>query len=117
MTAKKGDTDGVVAASPLRVRVDIGELTIGEIAAAEALAGVPIDYATEPGKPKGLIYQGIACVVQQRVNREFTMDDAANVIVELVEPNLVPPTNGRGSSNGSRSRSTSRSSPGKTSKV
>lgn len=110
MTAKKGDTNGVVAApEPIRVRVDMSALTIGEIAAAESLAGVPIDHATAPDKPKGLIYQGIACVVQQRTNPQFTWDDAANVIVELVEPTPVPPTNGRASSTRSRSARTSRS--------
>jgi hypothetical protein len=117
-TAKKGGTNGAVAASPerLHVRVALSSLTIGEIAAAEALAGVSMDWATAPDKPRGLIYQGIACVVQQRTNPEFTWDDAADVIVELEEPKPVPPTNGRGSSTGSRSRNTSRSSAGRTSK-
>ena len=118
MTAKKGGADGAVAATePIRVRVDISKLTIGEIAAAEALAGVPIDYATEPGKPKGLIYQGIACITQQRRDPEFTWDQAADVIVEIEDPRPVPPTNGRASSTGSRSRSTSRSSAGRTSRA
>ena len=117
MTARRDSANGAVAAAPLRVRVNIGDLTIGEIAAAEALAGVSIDNATQPGAQRGLIYQGIACVVQKRTDPGFTFDDAADVIVELEEAQPVPPTNGRGSSTGSRSRSTSRSSAGRTSKA
>lgn len=109
MTAKKGDTNGVVAANdPLVITVDRNKMTIGEIAAAEALAGVPIDWANDPERPKGLIHQAIACVVQQRTDREFTFDDAANVIVRIADT-PVPPTNGRASSTRSRSARTSRS--------
>lgn len=109
-TAKKGDTNGVVAAAePMVVRVEMNRLTIGDIAAAEALAGVSFDYATEPDKPRGLIYQALACVVQQRVDPGFTFDDAAGVVVHVVNGQPVPPTNGRAPSTRSRSARTSRS--------
>lgn len=108
MTAKKGDTDGVVAAKPMVIRVDRNSMTIGEIAAAEALAGVPIDYSTDPDKPKGLIMQAIACIVQKRTNPDFTFDDAADVIVHVADT-PIPPTNGRAPSTRSRSARTSRS--------
>lgn len=119
MTAKKGSTNGAVAAdsTPEVVQVNINLLTMGEIAAAEALSGMPITYATDPEKPKGLIFQGVACVVKQRTEPDFTWEQAADVIVDLLDNKPVPPTNGRGSSTGSRSRSTSRSSPGRTSKT
>jgi hypothetical protein len=117
MTAKKGSTNGAVAAdkTPEIVWVDPRQMTISEIAAAEALAGVPITYLEDPEKPKGLIFQGIACVVKQRTDPEFTWEQAADVIVSVAEPAAVPPTNGRASSTRSRSRNTSRSSAGKTS--
>jgi hypothetical protein len=109
-TAKKGSTNGAVAATePIVVRVNMSRLTIGEIAAAESLAGMPIDYATATDKPKGLLFQAIACVVKQRTDPEFTFDDAANVIVEIEDLQPAPPTNGRASSTRSRSARTSRS--------
>lgn len=119
MTAEKGDTNGVVAAdeTPEIVRVNTQRLTMGEIAAAEALSGCPITYSVDPEKPKGLIFQAIACVVKQRTDPDFTFDDAANVIVEMEDNQPLPPTNGSGSSTGSRSRSTSRSSRGRTSRA
>jgi hypothetical protein len=119
MTAKKGSTNGAVAATstsiPEIVEVDVNMLTIGEIEAAEALAQVPITYAMDPEKPKGEIFRAMACVVKQRTDPGFTYDDAAKVIVSMAPGTPVPPTNGRGSSTRSRSRSTSPSSRGRTS--
>ena len=118
MTAEKGSINGAAAASePLVIYVDRNKMTIGEIAAAEALAGTSIDESFTPGRPKGLILQGLACVLQQRTNPEFTFADAADAIVYVLDSDPIPPTNGRGSSTKSRSRSTSRSSPGRTSRT
>jgi hypothetical protein len=116
MTAEKGSTNGAAAATePLVIYVDRNRLTIGEITAAEALSGVSIDESFTPGRPKGAISQALACVVQQRTNPGFTFADAADAIVYFSDSEPIPPTNGRVSSTRSRSRSTSRSSPGKTS--
>lgn len=127
MAVKKGSpnqVDYTTHPDSVIVRPDLLDLTVGQVEEVEELIegslwGTLGDQTLKQGK----LLRAIGYVVRKAQDPDFTWEQSARLRVLMVMPQVdgkenpeVPPTNGRGSSTGSRSRSTSRSSPGRTSK-
>jgi hypothetical protein len=134
MTAKKGGTNGAVAASlsedPMTVLVhpDLRELTVGQIEEIEDLTDIPLTKVFDVDLKQGKTHRAIVFVIKKEHDPSFTWEQAAKYRLAMINPQFaddeedgdgsaVPPTNGRGSSTRSRSASTSRGSAGRTSKA
>ncbi len=112
MAQKKASPSGAMVVDQEEddvVIVHLDKLTIGEIELAEELSGQPIHTLFDDAKPKGKLLRAIAVALRRRTEPEFTWDQAGSLRVFLGTDEPVPPTSGRGSSTGSRSRNTSRS--------
>jgi len=133
MTARKGSTNGAVAAdysndpNTVLVHADLRELTVGQIEEIEDLIDVPLSKVFDPDRKQGKAHRAIAWVVRKAEDPSLTWEQAADLRLGMYNPDFkakgegeddgkVPPTNGRGSSTRSRSANTSRSSAGRTSK-
>lgn len=127
MAVKKGSPEPVdytTHPDSVIVRPDLLDLTVGQVEEVEEIIDGPLwgtlgDQTLKQGK----VQRAIAFVVRKAQDPDFTWEQSAVLRLLMVMPKVdgeenpeVPPTNGRGSSTGSRSRSTSRSSPGRTSK-
>jgi len=71
-----------------RIRVDMADLTLGEMADAGELLGVSLAAAMEGVlQPKAIA--AIVCVLQRRTRPDFTLDDALRLHmrdIDLVNP-------------------------------
>ena len=83
-----------------RIRVEVADLTLGELAAAGELLGGPLHEAmTGMGQPKAIA--AIVCVIQRRTDPAYTLDQALSLRmadVELVgaDPEAPAGSNGIG---------------------
>lgn len=75
----------------LTLNVNLDHLTTGEIELIEEIMDGPITWLGDENKPKGKGLRAMAFVMGRRKDPEYTMEQAANMRVSLVEKE-VPPT-------------------------
>jgi len=73
--------------------IDLDDLTIGEVIEIEDLTGLPLDALQDTTMKKGRVLQAMAFISRRRVDPDFTFEDAANLKLNMAEPD---PTNGSG---------------------
>lgn len=56
--------------------LSINSLTLGEVATVERLSGLPFGAIADDEKPKGLALAALAFVAKQRLDPQFTWNDA-----------------------------------------
>lgn len=67
-----------------RIRVDVGDLTLGELAAAGELLGVPLhDAMGGVAQAKGIA--AIVCILQRRTDPGYTLEEALGLRMRDVE--------------------------------
>jgi len=64
--------------------MDINKLTIGEIAAVEDIAKLPIASLGDPDAPKGKLLVALAYVIKKRENPKYTQFEAEQLTMEEV---------------------------------
>lgn len=69
--------------------MDIKNLTLGEIAKVEELAGLPIGALTEDDKPKGKLMAALAFVIKRREDPKFTLESANNMTMDEITTLLM----------------------------
>ena len=72
-----------MAEAAAKLSIDIDDLTIGEIETIEDIIDDSIDSIGKPGSRKGKFLKAVAYVVMKRDNPEFTLEDAANVRLDV----------------------------------
>jgi hypothetical protein len=79
---------------PMVLNVNLDHLTTGEIEIIEDITDAPITWMADEDKPKGKGLVALAFVMGRRTNPDYTMEEARNMRVSLVNPdeNPVPPT-------------------------
>ena len=80
-----------------RVRVDAGELTLGELADLEVELGGSLDTIMEGSQARGIA--GIVWVVKRRDDPDFTFDQALGL--RMADLELVQAGEAQGDGNGS----------------
>lgn len=67
---------------------DASQLTLGEVAKVEEVAGVALSELGDDAKPKGMALAALVWVFKRREDRSFTLDDALDMTLADAEAYL-----------------------------
>lgn len=66
--------------------IDLNDLRVHEIETIEEVIGTSIDEAFGAGAPRGKALRALGYVIKRRDNPDFTLEDAGNLRLSLVDP-------------------------------
>lgn len=90
----EADTD-TAGAGPGRIRLDMNDLTLGELADAGELIGGSLSDALQ-GPAQSRAMAAVACVIRRRTDPSFTFADALNLRMADLEVIGADPTGATG---------------------
>lgn len=79
---------------PMILNVNLDHLTTGEIEMIEEIMEGPITWLGDENRPKGKGLRGLAYVMGLRKNPDYTMEEARNMRVSLVDEEIPPTESG-----------------------